>query len=93
MDTLYNDTFYKILFIIFLSGGWSFNGIPSVLDKMATSCVKLQGLGLSGLKGLTLENIKFLISNCPYIERLDLSGINVSLRLCGIVVFYFMYKL
>uniref|UniRef100_A0A1B6IH04 F-box domain-containing protein n=2 Tax=Proconiini TaxID=565685 RepID=A0A1B6IH04_9HEMI len=61
-------------------GGWSFTGIPSVLDKMATSCVKLQGLGLSGLQGLSLDNIKFLVSNCPYLERLDLSSINPELN-------------
>ncbi|KAG8318099.1 F-box/LRR-repeat protein 6 [Homalodisca vitripennis] len=47
---------------------------------MATSCVKLQGLGLSGLQGLSLDNIKFLVSNCPYLERLDLSSINPELN-------------
>ncbi|XP_054273635.1 uncharacterized protein LOC128993631 [Macrosteles quadrilineatus] len=57
-------------------GGWSFTGIPSVLDKMASSCQRLQGLGLSGLQGLSMDNIKFLVSNCPHLERLDLSSIN-----------------
>lgn len=61
-------------------GGWSFTGIPGVLDKMASSCVKLQGIGLAGLQGLSMENIKFLINSCPLLQRFDLSGINPELN-------------
>uniref|UniRef100_A0A1B6CKE6 F-box domain-containing protein n=1 Tax=Clastoptera arizonana TaxID=38151 RepID=A0A1B6CKE6_9HEMI len=60
--------------------GWSFTGIPTVLDKLANSCTKLQGLGLAGLQGLSSENIKFLITNCQLLQRLDLSSINPELN-------------
>lgn len=57
-------------------GGWEFDGIPSILDKMASSCVELRGLSLTGWQGLSAENIKFLVANCPKLQRLDLSSIN-----------------
>uniref|UniRef100_A0A4P6D7N6 Putative scf ubiquitin ligase skp2 component n=1 Tax=Rhodnius prolixus TaxID=13249 RepID=A0A4P6D7N6_RHOPR len=57
-------------------GGWEFDGIPSILDKMASSCGELRGLSLTGWQGLSSEHVKFLISHCPKLQRLDLSGIN-----------------
>ncbi|RZF32658.1 hypothetical protein LSTR_LSTR004086 [Laodelphax striatellus] len=57
-------------------GGWSFVGIPRVLDKMATTCAELQSLGLSGWQGLNAEHMRFLAQSCPRLQRLDISSIN-----------------
>uniref|UniRef100_A0A0A9Y455 F-box/LRR-repeat protein 6 n=1 Tax=Lygus hesperus TaxID=30085 RepID=A0A0A9Y455_LYGHE len=57
-------------------GGWEFDGIPGILDKMASSCGELRGLSLAGWQGLSGEHLKFLVSHCPRLQRLDLSAIN-----------------
>ncbi|XP_075226696.1 F-box and leucine-rich repeat protein 6 [Lycorma delicatula] len=57
-------------------GGWSFAGIPAILDKMASSCVELQGLSLSGWQGLSSDHVRFLATSCPHLQRLDISAIN-----------------
>lgn len=57
-------------------GGWSFAGIPAVLDKMATTCSELQGLSLSGWQGLSSDHVRFIATACPHLERLDISAIN-----------------
>jgi len=58
-------------------GGWQFTGIPVILDKISTSCLDLRGLSLTGWEGLSLDNVRFIITNCHKLERIDLSGINV----------------
>ncbi|XP_066904375.1 F-box/LRR-repeat protein 6 [Halyomorpha halys] len=57
-------------------GGWEFDGIPTILDKLASSCGELRGLSLTGWQGLSAEHVKFLVSHCPKLQRLDLSSIN-----------------
>ncbi|BET01150.1 F-box and leucine-rich repeat protein 6 [Nesidiocoris tenuis] len=57
-------------------GGWEFDGIPAILDKMASSCGELRGLSLAGWQGLSAEHLRFLVSHCPKLQRLDLSAIN-----------------
>lgn len=71
---------YILEFILFclITGGWEFDGIPTILDKLASSCGELRGLSLTGWQGLSAEHVKFLISHCPKLQRLDLSSINVS---------------
>ncbi|KAL1131726.1 hypothetical protein AAG570_011339 [Ranatra chinensis] len=61
-------------------GGWEFDGIPGILDKMASSCGELRSLSLTGWQGLSAENVKFLIANCPKLQRLDLSSINPEMN-------------
>lgn len=63
--------------ILIISGGWQFTGIPAILDKISTSCLDLRGLSLTNWEGLSLDNVRFLITNCHKLERIDLSGINV----------------
>ncbi|XP_069697762.1 F-box/LRR-repeat protein 6 isoform X2 [Periplaneta americana] len=57
-------------------GGWKFASIDPVLDIICKSCQNLQGLNMTGWKGLTAEHIKTLIARCPTLSRLDLSSIN-----------------
>ncbi|XP_060877435.1 F-box/LRR-repeat protein 6 [Metopolophium dirhodum] len=59
-------------------GGWQFTGIPVILDKISTSCLDLRGLSLTGWEGLSLDNVRFIITNCHKLERIDLSGINAQ---------------
>ena len=61
-----------------LIGGWKFDGIPTSLDKLASSCGELRGLSLTGWQGLSADNVKFLVTRCLKLQRLDLSSINVS---------------
>lgn len=58
-------------------GGWQFTGIPAILDRISTSCLDLRGLSLTGWEGLSLENVRFIVTNFHKLERIDLSGINV----------------
>ncbi|XP_014249064.1 F-box/LRR-repeat protein 6 [Cimex lectularius] len=60
-------------------GGWEFDGIPSILDKMASSCGELRGISLAGWQGLSIDHVKFLIAHCPKLQRLDLSAINLEM--------------
>lgn len=62
-----------------LTGGWKFNGIPAILDKITSSCTDLCGLSLQGWEGLSSEHLRFLLERCKKLQRLDLSGINVSI--------------
>ncbi|XP_050548812.1 F-box/LRR-repeat protein 6 [Daktulosphaira vitifoliae] len=63
-------------------GGWQFTGIPVILDKISTSCLKLKSLSLTGWEGLTMDNVRFLVTNFHNLERIDLSGINAQ-HSCG----------
>ncbi|CAH0385639.1 unnamed protein product [Bemisia tabaci] len=60
-------------------GGWKFNGIPAILDKITSSCTDLCGLSLQGWEGLSSEHLRFLLERCKKLQRLDLSGINPQL--------------
>jgi len=62
-------------------GGWQFTGIPAILDRISTSCLDLRGLSLTGWEGLSLDNVRFLVTNFQKLERIDLSGINVKFQL------------
>lgn len=59
-------------------GGWKFSGIPALLDVIANNCVELRALNLTGWQGLHIEHISFLVTSCQKLQKLDLSGVNVS---------------
>ena len=58
--------------------------IEPVLEVISKYCQALQGLNLTGWKGLNSEHLKFLIANCPLLSRLDLSSINVRIILLAV---------
>lgn len=76
-----------------LSGGWKFSGIPSLLDVIANNCVELRALNLTGWQGLHIEHILFLVTNCHKLQKLDLSGVNVSTVLIFSMSEHFLFLL
>lgn len=68
------------MFVMYLfnPGGWKFSGIPALLDVIANNCVELRALNLTGWQGLHIEHISFLVTSCQKLQKLDLSGVNVS---------------
>lgn len=57
-------------------GGWTFLNVPAVLEKIAKCCTELSGIGLAGWENLTADNVKYLVSNCPNLQRINLSGVS-----------------
>lgn len=66
-----------ILFYI-IAGEWKVRDIQAFLEALCEHCTKLKGLNLSGWKGITPDQLKYLTTECKTLERLDLSNINVS---------------
>lgn len=49
------------------------------MEALCLNCPELQGINLSGWKGLSADNLKYLTTECKKLERLDLSSINVNI--------------
>lgn len=60
-----------------VSATWKIGDVQCVLEKLADACPDLVGINLSGWKGLTSDNLIYLVENLKKLERLDLSSINV----------------
>ena len=52
--------------------------MPSVLEKIVKNCPELSGITLSGWENLNADHIKYLASNCRNLQRVNLSGVSVS---------------
>ncbi|EEZ97209.2 F-box/LRR-repeat protein 6 isoform X2 [Tribolium castaneum] len=57
-------------------GEWKVRDIQIAIEALCTNCPELQGINLSGWKGLNADNLKYLTTECKKLERLDLSSIN-----------------
>lgn len=75
-------------FLIFDLGEWKVRDIQIAIEALCAHCPQLQGINLSGWKGLNADNLKYLTTECKKLERLDLSSINV---ICYFVVFCFTF--
>lgn len=60
-------------------GGWTFLNVPAVLEKIAKCCTELSGIGLAGWESLTADHVKYLVSKCPNLQRINLSGVSVRI--------------
>ena len=60
-------------------GGWKNSVSTSTLRLVANHCPNLVSFGLSGCLKLTNEDLKIVGDSFPKLERLDLSGVSVSL--------------
>lgn len=59
-------------------GEWKIRDIQAALSILSINCTKLKGLNLSGWKGLSADNLKYISTEFVNLERLDLTCINVS---------------
>ncbi|CAD7077383.1 unnamed protein product [Hermetia illucens] len=59
---------------------WKIGDVQCVLEKLADACPDLVGINLSGWKGLTSDNLIYLVENLKKLERLDLSSINIEMN-------------
>lgn len=57
-------------------GEWKIRNIQSALEALCEGCLDLRGLNMSGWQGVSAENLKYIITECKKLERLDLSCIN-----------------
>jgi hypothetical protein len=62
-------------------GGWKNSVGTSTLRLIATHCPNLISIGLSGCLKLTNEDLKVVGDSFPKLERIDLSGVSVILKL------------
>lgn len=62
-------------------GEWKLRNIQIALKNVNENCPQLKGLNLSGWKGLSADNLKYITTEFQQLQRLDLSSINVSLNL------------
>lgn len=53
--------------------------IDCVLQCLYEGCPNLVGITLTGWKGLTNEQLLFLVTNFQKLQRIDLSSINVRI--------------
>lgn len=60
-------------------GEWKIRDIPTALEALSQKCPELCALNLSGWKGLSADNLKYITTECKKLERLDLSSINVGI--------------
>lgn len=60
---------------------YKITNIQVVLDKLLESCPSLAGINLANWKGFTGDQLLFLTEEFKSLQRLDLSAINVMLRL------------
>lgn len=60
---------------------YKITNIQCVLDKLLESCPSLAGINLANWKGFTGDQLLFLTEEFKSLQRLDLSAINVMLRL------------
>lgn len=59
-------------------GEWKIRNIQTLLEALCETCTDLRGLNMSGWRGLTADNLRYITSECKKLERLDLSHINSS---------------
>ncbi|KAH8371654.1 hypothetical protein KR093_008363, partial [Drosophila rubida] len=59
---------------------WKITDINCFLIKLSNGCPNLTGITLSGWKGLTSDQLTFLVEHMQKLQRIDLSSINVEMN-------------
>ncbi|GLH10795.1 Uncharacterized protein GBIM_15685, partial [Gryllus bimaculatus] len=56
-------------------GGWKFSDKQRFLQVMTEHCPNLRGITLTGWTGLHGDHLKYLVDNCQFLSRIDLTSI------------------
>ncbi|XP_017783584.1 PREDICTED: F-box/LRR-repeat protein 6 [Nicrophorus vespilloides] len=57
-------------------GEWKVRNIQTSLESIKAACPRIKGLNLSGWKGLSADNLKYITMEYENLQRIDLSSIN-----------------